>query len=342
MYRQITAAIEAGITRGALAPGERLPSERELTALLRVSRRTVRTALTQLITEGWLDCAHGRGHFVRGTPRALRFLIPDHFSPSPAGVRSFYYELLHQAADACRCEVHYLYTPDAAAFRRTVENPPQGFDGLLVYRPLQQWLETLPLPSPLPLLVVNRDTAPVDFVSADHAGQTAAAVARLHASGHRRIGYLGGQFTQAYLRRMFEGYQAGLRDHGLKAQPPCLLPLGEPAAWPEAIRAYLRQRRFSALILSGGAFGAALEAAIRAEAIAVPEALSLIASSEPETVEHLALPWSACLYPNQAVARRSLELLSALCRGTVRGPLREYVPMGWREGTTIANHPPCR
>jgi len=344
MYRQITAAIEAAIARGALPPGERLPSERELTALLGVSRRTVRTALTRLIADGWLDAAHGRGHFVRETPRLLRFLVPDHFSPTLAGNRSLYYELLHRAAEASRCEIHYTYTPDVAAFRRTLETPPQGFDALLIYRPLQLWLETLPLPSPLPVLVVNRDTAPVHFVSADHAGQITAALARLHARGHRRIGYVGGEFAaeggQAYLRRMFEGYEGGLRKHGLApGGPPCLLPLGRPETWVETLRAFLSGRPFSALILSGGAFGAALEAAIAAEGIAVPESLSLIASIEPETLEELSLPWSACLYPNRAVARRSLEILSALCRGTLRGPVCEYLPAGFREGATIANPP---
>lgn len=57
-----------------LTPGDRLPSERELAELLRVSRPSVREALKSLETEGRLDVVHGRGVFVAepATRRRLR------------------------------------------------------------------------------------------------------------------------------------------------------------------------------------------------------------------------------------------------------------------------------
>ncbi|HEX6150384.1 FadR/GntR family transcriptional regulator [Nocardioides sp.] len=50
-------------TRG-LAPGDRLPSERELAATLRVSRPSVREAVRSLQAEGRLVVKHGQGVFV--------------------------------------------------------------------------------------------------------------------------------------------------------------------------------------------------------------------------------------------------------------------------------------
>lgn len=47
-----------------LSPGDRLPSERELAALLRVSRPSVREAVRVLEAEGRLEVHHGRGVFV--------------------------------------------------------------------------------------------------------------------------------------------------------------------------------------------------------------------------------------------------------------------------------------
>ena len=65
-YAQIIAEIEQAIGDGALAPGDRLPSERELAAAHGVSRMTVRQALQALESRGVLRRSIGRsgGSFV--------------------------------------------------------------------------------------------------------------------------------------------------------------------------------------------------------------------------------------------------------------------------------------
>jgi GntR family transcriptional regulator len=52
------------IRDGTFAPGERMPSEWELTRRLTASRGTVREALKLLEQDGVVDVAHGRGRFV--------------------------------------------------------------------------------------------------------------------------------------------------------------------------------------------------------------------------------------------------------------------------------------
>lgn len=61
--------IEA-VTLGAVGPGERLPSERELVDRLGVSRATLREALRSLAEAGYLEARRGRngGTFVRPRP----------------------------------------------------------------------------------------------------------------------------------------------------------------------------------------------------------------------------------------------------------------------------------
>ena len=65
-YARIVAQIEQGIANGALAPGDRLPPERELAAAHGVSRMTVRQALQMLESRGLLRRSIGRsgGSFV--------------------------------------------------------------------------------------------------------------------------------------------------------------------------------------------------------------------------------------------------------------------------------------
>jgi GntR family transcriptional repressor for pyruvate dehydrogenase complex len=58
------------IRRRGLAPGTRMPSERELQQALGVGRSTVREALNGLAMLGIIDIRHGQGAFVAKSPSA--------------------------------------------------------------------------------------------------------------------------------------------------------------------------------------------------------------------------------------------------------------------------------
>lgn len=64
-FRQVAADLREKITSGEYAPGQRLPSERELVDAYQVSRPTIRDAINLLRTEGVVAAEHGRGVFVR-------------------------------------------------------------------------------------------------------------------------------------------------------------------------------------------------------------------------------------------------------------------------------------
>jgi GntR family transcriptional regulator/MocR family aminotransferase len=75
-FLQIARALASDIQRGRLRPGDRLPGSRRLAATLRVHRNTVLAALGELMAEGWIETAPGRGTFVtRAIPadRGRRF-----------------------------------------------------------------------------------------------------------------------------------------------------------------------------------------------------------------------------------------------------------------------------
>jgi GntR family transcriptional regulator / MocR family aminotransferase len=63
-FLQIARSIAHDIRRGRLRPGDRLPGSRRLAATIRVHRNTVLAALTELMAEGWIETAAGRGTFV--------------------------------------------------------------------------------------------------------------------------------------------------------------------------------------------------------------------------------------------------------------------------------------
>jgi len=65
LHRQLYEALRRAILDGKLAAGDRLPSSRELTQDLKLSRNTVVAALNQLSVEGYLASYVGSGTFVK-------------------------------------------------------------------------------------------------------------------------------------------------------------------------------------------------------------------------------------------------------------------------------------
>jgi len=73
LYSQIKSHLLEAIESGQLRPGDRVPSERELTTQFAVSRMTARQALTELENMGRLVRIQGKGTFV-ATPKLTQSL----------------------------------------------------------------------------------------------------------------------------------------------------------------------------------------------------------------------------------------------------------------------------
>ncbi|MBE3571542.1 MAG: FadR family transcriptional regulator [Moorella humiferrea] len=69
IYEEIVRQIKDLIGEGNLKPGDRLPSERELSERLGVSRASVREALSALAAMGVIDIRPGEGTFVQNVRR---------------------------------------------------------------------------------------------------------------------------------------------------------------------------------------------------------------------------------------------------------------------------------
>lgn len=78
-YRQIADHLRAGIDRGDLVAGDKLPSESTLIRHYDVARMTVRQALQELKNEGRIVAEQGRGVFVR-QPVQVRRLASERFA----------------------------------------------------------------------------------------------------------------------------------------------------------------------------------------------------------------------------------------------------------------------
>lgn len=75
---KIYETLEQMIIDGELKPGDKIPSEPELSASFGVSRATVRQVVERLRQTGLIETIHGKGSFVLrpGAENSMRFLIP--------------------------------------------------------------------------------------------------------------------------------------------------------------------------------------------------------------------------------------------------------------------------
>jgi GntR family transcriptional regulator/MocR family aminotransferase len=90
LHKQIYDGFRAAILSGDLSPGQQIPSSRDLTAALSVSRFPVLNAYAQLLAEGYLETRIGAGTFVSASlPEQLLSVAPPagKSSPRPSGPR---------------------------------------------------------------------------------------------------------------------------------------------------------------------------------------------------------------------------------------------------------------
>ena len=71
IYEQVRDSLRQLITSGAIPPGGKLPSVRELAAELAINPNTIQRAYRELETEGYICSVPGRGSFVSKTDAAV-------------------------------------------------------------------------------------------------------------------------------------------------------------------------------------------------------------------------------------------------------------------------------
>ena len=88
LYSQLAQDIQSRIRSGALPPGARLPTVRELASQLGVTRLTVHSAYSELQAGGWVEATVGRGTFVAAQAESAALLPEAGRDLSPPSILS--------------------------------------------------------------------------------------------------------------------------------------------------------------------------------------------------------------------------------------------------------------
>lgn len=118
VYQQVAEELRAAILRGDLAPGDEVPTERDLSEQFGVSRPTIREALRTLHAEGLLDGGGRRGSYRRkvvdNSEKTVRTAIHQHTQLRQVPLRDL---------------VELRVAIESSALRRAAANPdPDAMD----------------------------------------------------------------------------------------------------------------------------------------------------------------------------------------------------------------------
>lgn len=153
LYQQVMDGIRSDIESGAYAPGMQIPTEFELAGVYQVGRVTVRRAIEQLVSEGYLTKQQGRGTFVNA-PKLMRKVRQE------TDVQSF--------SDACRANG---MKPSAALLSRRVVPASREMAAFFNVPPQSELLvvERLRKADGVPVMLENNFFPRAEFSFLEHA-----------------------------------------------------------------------------------------------------------------------------------------------------------------------------
>lgn len=347
LYQMLAHTLEERIQSKVIAPGNPLPSERELCLEFNLSRQTVRNAIEVLSEKGLLNSRAGSGHFVRESsaasplPKSARrntrqigvICAPRVYLEEPSqwgtligikGVLSQYgysvaLSVSHKDKKAgfFPCYQHWLDDGDI-----------EGYIGVSIPPALQRRLFESGYPSlslgyvwegiALPSIALDFRTIYRDILS------------HVHGQGHESICCTLFHGDTAFTRNVLAGIEAGIQESGLKRSRVKVCRCSDTAYdLVGCVRTALRvSGRPTSLILQGDEHLSAVMRFLEMEGIRVPEDLHLTVVQ----VTNSGFPFTDRIsyfdfdYPRfgHVAARRLLDLIE----GKSPNPLHEDVVFG--------------
>ncbi|HUX22879.1 MAG TPA: GntR family transcriptional regulator, partial [Spirochaetia bacterium] len=228
LYQQLKDSLRRDMESGRLSPGQRIPSERLLSSLHGVSRITVKKAVSDLMTEGWLEHLESRkGTFVRrrtsggDAPGFIAVAIDDVREPFGAqilrGIEDF---LWGRRIHTLICNADRDLVKVEEYFRSLLRLDISGVIFAPVidkgYRDSNRRLVSILEASRIPFTLVDRYIPGLlaNYVGANHEESSRGITEHLIRQGHRRILLARGLECTSMEERV-QGYRNALSEAGI-------------------------------------------------------------------------------------------------------------------------------
>jgi DNA-binding LacI/PurR family transcriptional regulator len=328
LTNRVVSLIREMVGAGKLAPGQYVPSERDLAEKLDVSRVTVRRGFDQLVRDGFLAREPGRGYCVpkpgtfshtrSGQGRTAIVFIHDH-TEAELAAGTYHAQMwtgVREEASRAGFLTMISSMPASQVTDEKAADLARVAAGVLCDHPNPDVLPVLRRAG-IPAVQVDyyREDGASDYVVQDDTGGIVHAVRYLAAAGHRRIGYLdtvaslrpAGIAANAEHRRA--GFLLGCERHGVPAENIAAADwhTGEAAA----ATAILIASGVTALVVPHRELWPDVKRALAAHHIAIPGSFGLVVWGEPAPDDAVACAIPYITWSKEQMGREAARRLIA-------------------------------
>jgi len=342
-YKRVYLELRGALTDGTHREGDKLPSENELVERFGVSRPTVRRALAQLVSEGFIARRMGAGTVVsnRSENEVLVFglLIPELgtteiFEPICQGISQAHSRGRHdllwgpsflkgaskevQAEHLCK---YYIERQVSGVFFAPMEHF-EGRDAvnLSIVRALDE--------AQIPIVLLDRDIvlfperSKYDLVGIDNHRAGYVLAEYLLRSGSQRVVFVATPFSAHTVDARIGGYKEALHaHHGSAAEP--MVKWIDPNDVP-AVEEFLHQQQPDAIICANDFTAAQLLRTVTSMGVQVPAQLRIAGIDDVKYAQLLQTPLTTIRQPCLEIGSTALlAMLDRIAHPTA--PAREFI-----------------
>lgn len=325
LYRQLKRQILNRIGRPGWVPNQTAPSIRKLAKETGLSYVTVARAVSELIQEGILVKARGRGTLVAELPR----------DRSRAGVIGITGRFMERTlfSDPCYSELMQgvepvLHTRNHPCLFRIWQGSLQDtFDeiavsGILVFgyclHSDSQVMEIVE--SRVPVIVVTESVRhpDVNYVDSDNLHDSTDIVERMIRAGRKRIAVISGESLSNSPKLRYQGYQLALAQHGMAFDSKLVVSTNQNKEIMEVLRRIKPDALFDT---QHSAFQVASEWLKRG--VRIPEDVMIATYDDyGDRLGELDVSYMIVKQPFKEIGCRAAELLMNLMAGRIQGSIR--------------------
>ncbi len=310
IYHQLRAVLAGKINSGEWRPGDRISPEGILAEMFKVSRTTIRRALSGLEREGLILRFPGKGTFINhtNTPDSEQLHVGiDFFAKYPTN--GYYAAIAEGILDEARHNDISIFLLHPEEYDQKQTRPPDGY--IFIHQPKLE----LPLfraisKGIIPAIGFNHGiNKQVGLVAIDNQSEAQRGVEFLISQGHRNIAYYGNPpATQASAAR-FAGWQEAMQAAGLGFSNRSIhFYDGGSCPFAQA-EEFLRSAGVTALFVSTAPLLSPVLASMNRLKISMPDDMQILCFDDLSAV---GLDWPGIAYikmPLYEIGRRLLEAL---------------------------------
>jgi len=349
MRSQVEDFILTRIDNGEWRLGEKIPSERELSIRLDVSRTTVRNAVQALTERGLFERHIGQGTFVRSrlvespvqetkphTGTIGYVVCKDRFARKPISAESFYFDVFAGIEEeTVRSGRHMLFTyldddnvEERASFREFLDK----VDGIVLEEAHRTEALDIVAASGVPAALLGPTVVDdrFDLVTMNLDAGVRKALRYLRSLGHQRIGIVNGPLGLESASLRFSAWKDEMRIAGSE---PDAAWADEGADWSAEAgydamdRLIGRCPGLTAVFCANDLLAVGALSALSKRGVRVPEDLSVVGFDNTELARHTAPPLTTMKIYSRDMARQAVKRVLERIGNPGAPPVRSEFPI---------------